>query len=90
MTLTEAEQLMPMLGRHALQLFQAHVAGGEVGGVGAPAGWDTEPPGSGAYSWSRARGGGQRQAGAGVWDSKQGGAEAVALTCSPGCPAGPG
>ena len=34
------------------------------GRVGAPAGWEAEPPGSGAYSWNRAGwGGGQGQAG---------------------------
>lgn len=34
------------------------------GRVGAPAGWEAEPPGSGAYSWNQAGwGGGQGQAG---------------------------
>lgn len=90
MALTGVEQLMPMLGRHALQLLQADVAGGEVGCGGGPSRMEGRTAWLRARSWSRAQGGGQGQAGAGVWDSKQGGTEAFSLTCSPGCPAGPG
>lgn len=42
------------------------------GGVGAPAGREVQLTGSGACLWSRARGGGQGQAGDGTQEGKQG------------------
>lgn len=91
MALAGVGWLMPTPGRRGLQLFQADAAGGEVGSalgpqqdgrqsrlaLGLTHGMGPREEARGRQGWS---GGG----------SKQGRAEAAALTCSPGCPAGPG
>lgn len=92
MALTGVQRLMPALGRRGLQPFQADVAGGEVGSGGGPRGMG----GRASWLWSllvepgrvgwRPRTG----SGAGAREGEEGGAEAAALTCSPGCPVGPG
>lgn len=92
MALTRVQRFMPALGRRGLQPFQADVAGGEVGSGGGPSGMG----GRASWLWSLlvepGRVGWRPRAGRGTGarEDEEGGAEAAALTCSPGCPVGPG
>lgn len=73
-----------MLARRGRQLFQADGAEREVGQGRGPSRRGDRT----AWLWGSLM---EQGPGRGwTWESKQSRAEATALTCSPGCPAGPG